>query len=48
MIETDPIASTASGGHWWDVGVPEVSTRAEVRAARSEYEQARGAQILGE
>ena len=34
VIETDPPRSTAAGGHWWDVAVPEVSERAEVRAAR--------------
>ncbi len=39
VIETDPHPSTGAGGAWWDVGVPEVSTRAEVRAARAEYER---------
>jgi 3D-(3,5/4)-trihydroxycyclohexane-1,2-dione acylhydrolase (decyclizing) len=38
VIETDPIAVTASGGHWWDVVVPEVSEREEVRAARARYQ----------
>ena len=37
LIETDPAASTAAGGCWWDVAVPEVSERAEVRAARAGY-----------
>jgi 3D-(3,5/4)-trihydroxycyclohexane-1,2-dione acylhydrolase (decyclizing) len=37
VIETDPLASTSAGGHWWDVPVPEVSTRAQVRAARERY-----------
>jgi 3D-(3,5/4)-trihydroxycyclohexane-1,2-dione acylhydrolase (decyclizing) len=41
VIETDPAASTTAGGHWWDVAVPEVSERAEVRAARERYENAR-------
>jgi 3D-(3,5/4)-trihydroxycyclohexane-1,2-dione acylhydrolase (decyclizing) len=41
VIETDPAASTTAGGHWWDVAVPEVSGRAEVRAARERYESAR-------
>jgi 3D-(3,5/4)-trihydroxycyclohexane-1,2-dione acylhydrolase (decyclizing) len=40
VIETDPIASTGAGGHWWDVAVPEVSDRPEVRAARESYEAA--------
>ena len=38
VIDTDPAITTAAGGHWWDVAVPEVSTRAEVRAARRDYE----------
>jgi 3D-(3,5/4)-trihydroxycyclohexane-1,2-dione acylhydrolase (decyclizing) len=37
VIETDPAASTEAGGHWWEVAVPEVSTRPEVRAARADY-----------
>ena len=41
VIETDSAASTTAGGHWWDVAVPEVSERAEVRAARERYENAR-------
>jgi len=39
VIETDPAISTEAGGAWWDVAVPEVSDRAEVRAARAHYEQ---------
>ncbi len=37
VIDTDPMASTAEGGAWWDVAVPEVSERAEVGRARKEY-----------
>ncbi|MGH7070154.1 MAG: 3D-(3,5/4)-trihydroxycyclohexane-1,2-dione acylhydrolase (decyclizing) [Acetobacteraceae bacterium] len=48
VIETDPAGSTAEGGSWWDVGVPEVSSRAEVRAARTNYERERALQSLGE
>jgi 3D-(3,5/4)-trihydroxycyclohexane-1,2-dione acylhydrolase (decyclizing) len=44
VIETDPAVSTAAGGHWWDVAVPEVSERAEVREVRAAYEKARGRQ----
>lgn len=40
VIDTDPLATTQAGGHWWDVAVPEVSDRAEVRAARARYEAA--------
>ena len=38
VIDTDPWPSTAEGGTWWDVAVPEISTRAEVQAARTGYE----------
>lgn len=38
VIDTDPYPSTPHGGHWWDVAVPEVSERAEVRDARGAYE----------
>lgn len=41
VIDTDPYPSTAAGGHWWDVAVPEVSQRRQVRAARARYEKAR-------
>jgi 3D-(3,5/4)-trihydroxycyclohexane-1,2-dione acylhydrolase (decyclizing) len=41
VIETDPDAGTDAGGYWWDVPVPEVSARAEVRAARADYLRAR-------
>jgi 3D-(3,5/4)-trihydroxycyclohexane-1,2-dione acylhydrolase (decyclizing) len=40
VIDTDPLASTDAGGHWWDVAVPEVSERAEVRAAHERYQAA--------
>lgn len=39
VIDTDPAISTAEGGHWWDVAIPEVSERAQVREARKSYEQ---------
>jgi len=48
VIDTDPLATTEAGGHWWDVAVPEVSERAEVRAARAAYETARITQRLGD
>ena len=37
VIDTDPVHSTASGGAWWDVAVPEVSESAAVRAAHASY-----------
>ncbi len=47
VIETDPLAPTTAGGAWWDVAVPEVSDRAEVREARARYVEARRRQRLG-
>lgn len=38
VIDTDPMITTEAGGHWWDVAVPEVSARAEVQAARRDYQ----------
>jgi 3D-(3,5/4)-trihydroxycyclohexane-1,2-dione acylhydrolase (decyclizing) len=35
------------GGAWWDIGVPEISERAEVRAARARIEAQRAAQRVG-
>jgi 3D-(3,5/4)-trihydroxycyclohexane-1,2-dione acylhydrolase (decyclizing) len=46
VIATDPSASTSAGGAWWDVAVPEVSDRPEIRAARAAYDAARNQQRL--
>ncbi|MCO5091466.1 3D-(3,5/4)-trihydroxycyclohexane-1,2-dione acylhydrolase (decyclizing) [Bosea sp. (in: a-proteobacteria)] len=48
VIDTDPLTSTGAGGAWWDVAVPEVSERDEVRAARVDYDARRKRQRLGE
>ncbi|MCC2650179.1 MAG: 3D-(3,5/4)-trihydroxycyclohexane,2-dione acylhydrolase (decyclizing) [Microvirga sp.] len=48
VIDTDPLASTDEGGHWWDVAVPEVSVREQVKAARKNYEAALAAQRVGD
>ncbi|MDH4991135.1 3D-(3,5/4)-trihydroxycyclohexane-1,2-dione acylhydrolase (decyclizing) [Aquamicrobium lusatiense] len=40
VIDTDPMPTTEAGGHWWDVALPEVSTRPQVEAARRAYEAA--------
>ena len=48
VIDTDPMAITDAGGAWWDVAVPEVSTRSSVVAARENYEKARVAQRIGD
>jgi len=37
VIDTDPQQSTAAGGAWWDVAVPEVSARESVTAAYESY-----------
>ena len=48
VIDTDPYPSTPHGGTWWDVAVPEVSDRAEVRAARAKYEAQLKRQGIGQ
>lgn len=48
VIDTDPLISTDAGGHWWDVAVPEVSSRKEVNAARKAYEEAVKLQSVGD
>jgi 3D-(3,5/4)-trihydroxycyclohexane-1,2-dione acylhydrolase (decyclizing) len=40
VIDTDPYPSTEYGGTWWEVAVPEVSTRPEVNEKRAAYEVA--------
>ena len=47
VIDTDPLITTEAGGFWWDVAVPEVSERAEVKKARREYEKALKSQVVG-
>jgi 3D-(3,5/4)-trihydroxycyclohexane-1,2-dione acylhydrolase (decyclizing) len=46
VIDTDPMPTTAAGGAWWDVAVPEVSARREVEKARRSYEANRELQRL--
>ncbi|MCX8280859.1 3D-(3,5/4)-trihydroxycyclohexane-1,2-dione acylhydrolase (decyclizing) [Phyllobacterium sp. 0TCS1.6C] len=48
VIDTDPLASTEEGGHWWDVAVPQVSSRPQVEAARKNYEQQIKRQRVGD
>jgi 3D-(3,5/4)-trihydroxycyclohexane-1,2-dione acylhydrolase (decyclizing) len=40
VIDTDPYPALDAGGYWWDVVVPEVSPREEVKKARVAYEAA--------
>ncbi len=46
VIRTDPHVWTP-GDAWWDVGVPEVSDRAEIRQAAEDHEKARIHQRIG-
>jgi 3D-(3,5/4)-trihydroxycyclohexane-1,2-dione acylhydrolase (decyclizing) len=46
VIDSDPGPGTGAGGSWWEVGVPEVSTRPSVTAARKEFEAGAKAQWL--
>jgi 3D-(3,5/4)-trihydroxycyclohexane-1,2-dione acylhydrolase (decyclizing) len=46
VIPIDEYAWT-EGGAWWEVGVPEVSERAAVRAAREEWEANKKHQRVG-
>jgi len=39
VIDTSPWRTTDDGGAWWEVAIPEVSERAEVREARDKYVQ---------
>ena len=39
VIDTDPLATTEEGGAWWDVAIPQVSTRPEVNAAHVNYKK---------
>ena len=46
VIRTDPHTWTG-GDAWWDVGVPEVSDRDEVRVAKAAHEAGRKHQRPG-
>jgi 3D-(3,5/4)-trihydroxycyclohexane-1,2-dione acylhydrolase (decyclizing) len=43
-IDTDPARSTEAGGCWWEVAVPAVSGRDEVKVARQRYEDEKRSQ----
>ena len=47
VIATDPAASTPAGGAWWDVAVPEISDRDDVRRAREAYVTTRAEAVRG-
>ena len=42
------MATTDAGGFWWDVAVPEVSSREQVVTARGDYEKALARQRIGD
>lgn len=46
VIDTDPLATTEAGGHWWDVAVPQTSPRDSVKAAYAAYEKAKQGQKI--
>ncbi|MCS4293018.1 3D-(3,5/4)-trihydroxycyclohexane-1,2-dione acylhydrolase (decyclizing) [Comamonas sp. BIGb0152] len=46
VIDTSAERSTADGGCWWEVAIPEVSACAEVNDARARYERAKRSQKL--
>jgi 3D-(3,5/4)-trihydroxycyclohexane-1,2-dione acylhydrolase (decyclizing) len=46
VIEVDPYTWT-EGGSWWEVGIPEVSDRAQVRVARAGWEAEKKHQRVG-
>ena len=48
VIDTDPLISTAEGGAWWDVAVPQVSERSEVVGKRKAYDEATRLQKVGD
>jgi 3D-(3,5/4)-trihydroxycyclohexane-1,2-dione acylhydrolase (decyclizing) len=48
VIQTDPVMTTEAGGAWWDVAIPEVSVRAEARAAREAYVEQLKKRTLGD
>ncbi len=38
VVDTTPHQTTEAGGAWWEVAIPEVSTRIKVNQARQDYE----------
>ncbi len=47
VIDTDPMISTDAGGAWWDVGIPEVSSRKQVREAHAKWKKGGKMQRIG-
>jgi 3D-(3,5/4)-trihydroxycyclohexane-1,2-dione acylhydrolase (decyclizing) len=47
IIDTDPMENTDAGGTWWQVGIPEVSTRKQVVAAHKKWRKGGKLQRIG-
>ncbi len=47
VIDTDPMPSTDAGGYWWEVGVPEVSSRKQVVVAHKKWKSGGKLQRIG-
>jgi 3D-(3,5/4)-trihydroxycyclohexane-1,2-dione acylhydrolase (decyclizing) len=45
VIDTTHQRTTGDGGNWWEVAIPEVSTRPEVEAAHAAYLEAKRQQL---
>jgi 3D-(3,5/4)-trihydroxycyclohexane-1,2-dione acylhydrolase (decyclizing) len=37
VIDTDPVPGTGTGGHWWDVAVPQAGGPDRLEKARERY-----------
>jgi 3D-(3,5/4)-trihydroxycyclohexane-1,2-dione acylhydrolase (decyclizing) len=46
VIDTTAERTTPDGGCWWEVAIPEVSERAEVREAQARYLEQKAQQRL--
>lgn len=47
IIDTDPMHTTDAGGTWWQVGIPEVSPRKQVRAAHAKWAKGAKSRQIG-
>jgi 3D-(3,5/4)-trihydroxycyclohexane-1,2-dione acylhydrolase (decyclizing) len=47
IIDTDPMHTTDAGGTWWQVGIPEVSTRKQVVKANAQWRKGQKSQRIG-
>jgi 3D-(3,5/4)-trihydroxycyclohexane-1,2-dione acylhydrolase (decyclizing) len=47
IIDTDPMHTTDAGGTWWQVGIPEVSTRKQVKKAHATWNKGKKLQRIG-